>query len=66
MRQIGEIMEEMGFDKKSSESTQAAFLKHLFKKAYGVEVELPKKYQQNEKDGKQLNLFELPEKKRGA
>jgi hypothetical protein len=42
LRQIGEIMKEMGFNKNSSTGTQAAFIKHLIKKAYGVDVELPK------------------------
>jgi hypothetical protein len=42
LRQIGEIMKDMGFNKNSSQGTQAAFIKHLIKKAYGVDVELPK------------------------
>ena len=38
MRKIGDIMTELGFNKDSSTETQKAFVKHLIKAAYGVEV----------------------------
>ena len=38
MRKGGDVMAELGFNKDSSTETQKAFIKHLFKAAYGVEM----------------------------
>ena len=66
MRHIEEIMKNLGFDKNSSEATQAAFVKHLVKKAYGVDLEIPEKYKNRKVENEtQLNLFEKPPKKAG-
>jgi hypothetical protein len=44
MKSIGKIMEEMGFNPKASTSSKAAFIKHLAKQAYGVDLEIPEIY----------------------
>ena len=44
MKHITEVLEEMGFSKDSSPSTQAAFVKYLIKKGFGVDVEIPQKF----------------------
>jgi hypothetical protein len=41
MKKIGDIMQEMGFRKNASDSVKEAFIKHLIKNAYGVEVQTP-------------------------
>jgi hypothetical protein len=41
MKSSGQIMQELGFNKNSSDSAKAAFLKHLFKAATGCEVQSP-------------------------
>ena len=38
MRRLGEIMEEMGFKKSSSEAVQKAFIRHLIHAANGTTV----------------------------
>ena len=45
LQSAGEILSEMGFDKGAKQSTKAAFIKYLFKQAYGVDVEPPAIYQ---------------------
>lgn len=39
MKSSGQIMQEIGFNKNSSDSAKIAFLKHLFKAATGTEVQ---------------------------
>lgn len=41
LENIGEILSEMGFNPKASVGAQAAFLKHLIRQAYNVEVQIP-------------------------
>ena len=41
MKKIGDIMEEMGFNKDASNSVKEAFIKHLIKSATGVDVKTP-------------------------
>ncbi len=41
MKKIGDIMQEMGFRKDAPDSVKEAFIKHLIKNAYGVEVQTP-------------------------
>jgi hypothetical protein len=41
VKSSGQIMQELGFNKNSSDSAKAAFLKHLFKAATGCEVQSP-------------------------
>ena len=41
MKKMGQIMSEMGFTKDAPQATKEAFIKHLIKAAYGVEVETP-------------------------
>ena len=45
LQSAGEILSVMGFDKGAKQSTKAAFIKYLFKQAYGLEVEPPVIYQ---------------------
>ena len=45
LQSAGEILSAMGFDKGAKQSTKAAFIKYLFKQAYGVDVEPPVIYQ---------------------
>jgi hypothetical protein len=45
LQAAGEILSEMGFDRGAKQSTKAAFIKYLFKQAYGVDVEPPAIYQ---------------------
>ncbi|MDZ4677271.1 MAG: hypothetical protein SGI74_07135 [Oligoflexia bacterium] len=45
MERVGDLMEEMGFNKDAQDSVKAAFIKNLIKQAYGVDVALPLKYQ---------------------
>lgn len=44
LQSASEILSEMGFDKGAKQSTKAAFIKYLFKQAYGVDVEPPAIY----------------------
>lgn len=39
MRRIGEIMEDLGFDKNGSVETQKAFIKHLIKAAQVTQID---------------------------
>ncbi|MGE0633586.1 MAG: hypothetical protein AB7O96_14330 [Pseudobdellovibrionaceae bacterium] len=41
MRKVGDIMKELGFTKDSPKATQEAFIRHLIKAAYGVDVRTP-------------------------
>jgi hypothetical protein len=43
-KKIKNLMEELGFNQKSSPSAKAAFIKHLAKAAYGVEITIPSIY----------------------
>lgn len=45
LQSAGEVLSEMGFDKSSKQSTKAAFIRYLFKQAYGVDIEPPQIYQ---------------------
>ncbi len=50
MKKMGELMQEMGFRKDAPDSVKEAFIKHLIKSAYGVDVQTPseKKMAQSE------------------
>jgi hypothetical protein len=39
MKKIGDLMMEMGFNKEAPDSLKEAFIRHLVKKAEGVELE---------------------------
>lgn len=54
LKSLNDLMEELGFQKSAKQSTKAAFLKNLFKQAYGVEVTPPSIYTEPE----QLTFFE--------
>ncbi len=41
MKKVGQLMEEMGFNKEASTGSKEAFLKHLMKAAAGVQVTTP-------------------------
>ncbi len=41
MKKMGELMKDLGFNPNSATSAQEAFIKHLIKSAYGVEVMTP-------------------------
>lgn len=41
MKKVGQLMEEMGFNKEASTGSKEAFLKHLMKAAVGVQVTTP-------------------------
>jgi hypothetical protein len=45
MDRIGDLMEQMGFNKEADDSVKAAFIKNLIKQAYGVDVPIPPQYQ---------------------
>jgi hypothetical protein len=51
MKSIGQIMEEMGFNSKSTPSSKAAFIKYLAKQAYNVDLQVPEIYQTEEESG---------------
>lgn len=51
MKKIGDIMEEMGFNQKSTPSSKAAFIKYLAKQAYNVDLQIPEIYQTEEESG---------------
>lgn len=57
MRKVGDIMKEMGFSKESSTSTQEAFIRHLIKAAYGLDVRSP---------SQDLKLIDTSELKKSA
>ena len=40
MKAVGEIMQEMGFNKNSTTSVQEAFLRHLIKASSGADVQI--------------------------
>jgi hypothetical protein len=44
MKRIDEIMGSLGFKAEADDSVKAAFIKNLIKQAYGVNVEVPDKY----------------------
>ncbi len=46
MKKVGDLMNEMGFNPKSSTSAQEAFIKHLIKAAHGVDVMTPSEKKQ--------------------
>ncbi len=41
MKKLGDLMKELGFNPESPVSAQEAFIKHLIRDAYGVDVETP-------------------------
>jgi hypothetical protein len=41
MKKLGDLMKELGFNPESPVSAQEAFIKHLIREAYGVDVETP-------------------------
>ena len=51
MKTIGQIMEELGFNPKSTPSSKAAFIKYLAKQAYNVDLQVPEIYQSEEESG---------------
>jgi hypothetical protein len=51
MKSIGQIMEEMGFNPKSTPSSKAAFIKYLAKQAYNVDLQVPEIYKTEEESG---------------
>ncbi len=69
MKKIGDLMEELGFNKNSPDSAKEAFIRHLIKTAVGVEVQprnVPKNEKVSNEDNSQLSfLFDenLPSKK---
>jgi hypothetical protein len=42
---VDTIMARLGFNQEASDGAKAAFIKNLVKQAYGVEVNLPPKYE---------------------
>jgi hypothetical protein len=46
MKKVDQIMEELGFNTHGSLGSKAAFIKHLVKAAYNVNVEIPDIYKQ--------------------
>lgn len=56
LQSAGEILAEMGFDKKAKQSTKAAFIKYLMKQAYGVDVNPPEIYKTNTTENPQLSF----------
>jgi len=53
MKKVGQLMQEMGFNPKSSDSAKEAFIKHLIKQATGISVQTPsekKTIQENPKN----------------
>lgn len=57
MKSIGQIMEEMGFNSKSTPSSKAAFIKYLAKQAYNVDLEIPEIYKTAEESEATLDSF---------
>lgn len=41
MKKIGQLMKDIGFNPKSSDSAKEAFIKHLIKQSTGVSVQTP-------------------------
>lgn len=70
-KKIKNLMQELGFNQKGPTSAKAAFIKHLAKAAYGVDLAIPPLYDENNKANvdsilnsptEQLELpLELPE-----
>lgn len=60
LENLGEVLKDMGFNNNSSQSTKAAFLKHLIKQAYNVDVKIPDIYKA-EKEGSIDSLFKRSE-----
>jgi hypothetical protein len=48
IEKMDSIMAKLGFNPDSTDSTKAAFIKNLIKQAYGVNVELPPRYQETQ------------------
>ena len=46
-KKIKKVLEELGFNPKASMSTKAAFIKHLAKAAYGVDLKVPALFDEN-------------------
>ena len=62
MKKIGTLMKEMGFREDAPRATKEAFIKHLIKASFGVDVETPsekaaKKKSQQKPAQEQLSLF---------
>ncbi len=51
MKKVGQLMNDMGFNKNASESTKEAFLKHLMKAAEGVQILTPTEKKEIEENG---------------
>ncbi len=45
---VKDIMERLGFKDGASDSVKAAFVQNLIQQAYGVRIELPEKYKDEE------------------
>lgn len=59
---VGEYFERLGFKKGGRSSTKAAFVQHLIKEAYGVEVTPPEIYQETAPTPSvQLSFFDKKE-----
>ncbi len=60
LEKMGDVLEQMGFNKNSSQSAKASFLKHLIKQAYNVNVEIPEIYKSTTEVGERSidSLFE--------
>jgi hypothetical protein len=56
MKKIGEIMDELGFNKNAPDSVKEAFLKNLIRSAYGVDVQTPTEKVEAERVGEQLSF----------
>lgn len=41
LKKISQLMNELGFNKESSDSVKEAFVKHLIKKSMGINVQTP-------------------------
>lgn len=57
MKKLGDIMNELGFNKNAPDSVKEAFIKNLIKSAYGVEVQTPsEKAEMEKKQSEQLSF----------
>lgn len=70
MKKIGEIMQEMGFNKNAPDSVKEAFIKHLVYVSTGTSLEQnqskthqPEITYKHQSEPEQLSLFDIPNKK---
>ncbi|MCC6278222.1 MAG: hypothetical protein IT289_09940 [Oligoflexia bacterium] len=56
MESVKELMEKLGFREGADDAVKAAFIKNLIKQAYGVDVEVPVKYQLKPDDNQPVQL----------